>query len=62
MGHIIINRMGYRRLKMVPNLFVVMRVCSPVVLSYLDAFFEPRCHRKVFGNACLLLAAAKMCC
>ena len=47
------------------NLFVVMRVCSPVVLSYLDAGFEPRCGRKDFWTACvlpLLLAAAETCC
>ena len=37
------------------NLFVVMRLCSPVVLSYLDAGFEPRCGRKDFWIACLLL-------
>ena len=28
-----------RRLKTAPNLFVVMRVCSPDVFSYLDARF-----------------------
>ena len=44
-----------------------MRVCSPVVLSYLDAGFEPRCGRKDFLSACccclllLLAAAAKTC-
>ena len=37
-----------RRLEMARSLFVVMRVCSPVVLSYLDAGFEPRCGRKDF--------------
>ena len=42
------------------NLFVVMRLCSPVVLSYLDAGFEPRCGRKDFWTFCLLLA--EMCC
>ena len=49
---------------MARNLFVVMRVCSPVALSYLDAGFEPRCPRKDFLIACclLLLAVAKMCC
>ena len=36
------------------NLFVVMRLGSPVVLSYLDAGFEPRCGRKDFSSACLL--------
>ena len=28
--------------------FMVMRLASPVVLSYLDAGFEPRCGRKEF--------------
>ena len=42
------------------NLFVVMRLGSAVVLSYLDAGFEPRCGLKDFLSACLLLAAA--CC
>ena len=36
------------------NLFAVMRLGSPVVLSYLDAGFDPRCG--------LLLAAAAACC
>ena len=40
------------------NLFVVMRLDSPVVLSYLDAGFEPRCGRKDFLCACLLLPLA----
>ena len=55
------------------NLFVVMRLGSPVVLSYLHAGFEPWCGRKDFWTACLLLllaaaacclllAAAKTCC
>ena len=50
------------------NLFVVMRIRSPVALSYVDAGFEPRCRRKDFWIACLLLllllavVAAKMCC
>ena len=30
---------------------MVMRLCSPVVLSYLDAGFEPRCGRKDFLTA-----------
>ena len=46
-----------RRLKTQRNLFVVMRICSPVVLSYLDAGFEPRCGHKEFWTFCLLLAA-----
>ena len=57
-----------RRLEMQRNLFVVMRLGSPVVVSYLDAGFELRCGRKDFLLACLLLllllllaAAAKRC-
>ena len=54
------------------NLFVVMRLGSPIVLSYLGAGFEPRCGRKDFlcacclllllAAACLLLLLAKTCC
>ena len=44
-----------RRLEMQRNLFVVMRLGSPVVVSYLDAGFELRCGRKDFLLACLLL-------
>ena len=46
------------------NLFVVTPLGSAVVLSYLDAGFEPRCGRKDFLTACLLLllAAAAWCC
>ena len=44
------------------HLFVVMRLCSPVVLSYFDAGFEPRCGRKAFLGAWLLLLAAACCC
>ena len=53
-----------KRLETQRNLFVVMRLGSPVVLSYLDAGFEPRCGRKDFWGACclLLLAAAAACC
>ena len=47
-----------RRLEMQRNLFVVMRLCSPVVLSYLDARFEPRCGPNDFLCACCLLLAA----
>ena len=47
-----------RRLKTQRNLFVVMCLCSPVVLSYLDAGFEPRCGCKDFWTFCLLLLAA----
>ena len=55
-----------RRLETAQHLFAVMRLCSPVVLSYLDARFEPRCGRcgpKDFLLACcclLLLLLAKM--
>ena len=41
-----------RRLETQRNVFVVMRLGSPVVLSYLDARFEPRCGRKDFLCAC----------
>ena len=44
-----------RRLKNAMKLLVVMRLCSPVVLSYLDAGFEPRCGRKDFLTACCCL-------
>ena len=40
------------------NLFALMRLGSPVVLSYLNAGFEPRCGLKDFLTACLLLLAA----
>ena len=49
-----------------------MRLGSPVVLSYLDAGFEPQCGLKDFSSACFLLrlllllaaaaAAPKTCC
>ena len=41
-----------RQLETAPNLFVVIRLCSSVVLSCLDANFEPRCRRKDFWTAC----------
>ena len=44
-----------RRLKVQRNVVVVMRLGSPVVLSYLDAGFEPHCGGKDFLSACLLL-------
>ena len=40
---------------MQPKLFVVMRLGSPFILSYLDAGFEPRCGRKDFWTACCCL-------
>ena len=49
-------------------MFVVMRICSPVFLSYLDAKFEPRCGHKDFWTFrllllfLLLLLHAKRCC
>ena len=45
-------------------MFVVMRLGSPVVLSYLDAGFEPLRGRKDFLSACLLLLLllAAACC
>ena len=57
------------RLETARNLFVVMRLGPPVVLSYLNARFEPRCGRKdhkALLLACcsylLLLLLAKTCC
>ena len=47
------------------NLFMVMRLGSPVTLSYLDAGFEPWCGRKDFLSACcccLLLLLLAACC
>ena len=47
------------------NFFVVMRLGSPVVLSYLDAGFDPRCGHKDFWTACyccLLLLLLAACC
>ena len=41
-----------RRLETARNLFVVMRLCFPVVLSYLGAGFDPRCRRKDFSCVC----------
>ena len=54
-----------RRFETTQNLFAVMRICSPVVLSNLNARLEPRCGRKDFLTACcccLLLAAATAAC
>ena len=44
-----------RRLEMQPKLFVVIGLGSAVVLSYLDAGFEPRCGLKDFLSACWCL-------
>ena len=49
------------------NFFVVMRLGSPVVLSYLHAGFEPQCGRKDFWTTyccclLLLLLLAACCC
>ena len=47
------------------KLFAVMRLGSPVVLSYLDTGFDPRCRRKDFLLAscccCLLLLLLLKC-
>ena len=43
------------RLETQRNLFVVMRLGSPVVLSYLDAGFDARCGLKDFLTACCCL-------
>ena len=43
-----------RWLKTQQNLFVVMNLGTPVVLSYLDGGLEPRCGLKDFSSACLL--------
>ena len=51
-----------RRLETAQNLFVVMRICSPVVLSYLDAGFEPRCGGKDFWTFCCLLLLLAVAC
>ena len=50
-----------RRLETARNLFPVMRLCSPVVLSYLDAGSEPRCRCKDFLTACVLLLLLDAC-
>ena len=47
-----------RRLETAQKLFVVMGICSQVVLSYLDAGFGPQCGRKDFWTACCLRVAA----
>ena len=49
-----------RRLETAQNLFVVMRLWSPVVLSYLDAGLEPLCGPKDFltASCCFLPLAA----
>ena len=52
-----------RRLQIAQKLFVVMRICSAVVLSYSYASFESSCGKEDFLTArccCLLLLAA--CC
>ena len=51
-----------RRLKMARNLFAVMRLCSLVVLSYLDTGFEPRCGGKDFWTACCCCLLLLACC
>ena len=44
------------------NFFVVMPLGSTVILSYLDAGFEPRWGLKDFLSARLLAVAACCCC
>ena len=51
-----------RRLETARNWFVVMRLCSPVVLSYLDAGFEPPCRRKDFSCVCYCCCCCCCCC
>ena len=55
-----------RRLESARNMFVVMCLCSVVVVSYLNVCFDPLCARKDFLTACcfllLLLVAACCCC
>ena len=46
---------GARRLEMQQNLFSVMRLRSPVALSYFDTGFELRCGRKDSLTAYLLV-------
>ena len=40
---------------MAQNLLHVMRICSAVILRYLDAGFEPLCPRREFRCICLML-------
>ena len=72
-GHFLDTKSAIKRatrLKMEQKLFVGMRICFAVILSYFDAGFEERCAQKDFTCVCLLLlllaaaaaAAAKMCC
>ena len=52
-----------RRLKMQRNLFVVTRVGSPVVLSYLDAGVQPHgCHKDFWTACCCCLLLLACCC
>ena len=46
-----------RQLKTHQSLFVVISICSPLVLSHSDVAVEPRCGHKGFWTFCLLLAA-----
>ena len=51
-----------RQLKTAQNVLQVMRICSAVILSYLDPGFEPQCPQKEFSCVyCLLLAACCYC-
>ena len=49
-------------LKAARNVNVAMHLCSPVVLCYLDGWFEaPCCQKDFLLTRCLLLAAAACC-
>ena len=48
-----------RRPETAQNLFVVMRLGSPIVMSHLDAGFEPRCGHKDVSIACCCLLLLK---
>ena len=41
-----------RRFKRTRNLFYAMRICYAVVLSYLDADFQPQCPHQYFWIVC----------
>ena len=44
-----------KRLETTRNLLMMMRFCLPVILSYLDAGFEPRRRSKAFWITCCYL-------
>ena len=67
-GHQIGHRTGYTARSGTKLICGDAPLLPPVVLSYLDAAFEPRCGRQDFRTACCcllllpLLLLAKMCC